>query len=107
DPRLEPLVDRARAEPRMRFLGKNCGNGGRLLSGLVLPVRREEPERAAVGRELLDVEGLEPMRAQDPHCSPQRKVRKMLMIDGVELGLLDQPKQMRKFEGQHSVRLQG
>ncbi len=65
-----------------------------------------DPQRSAMRRELLDVEHLEAVPPRQAIDRDEREVREMLMIDGVELVLVDQPLEMRKLERDHAVRRQ-
>ena len=67
---------------------------------------RVDPQRAAVGRQLLDVEQREAVRGEDPLGGDEREVREVLVIDGVELVLVHQPHQVRELDGDHAARLE-
>jgi hypothetical protein len=55
-----------------------------------------DPERAAVGRERLDVEQGEAVRGEDPRRGREREVGEVLVVDRVVLGLGDQPEQVEE-----------
>ena len=59
-----------------------------------------DAQAAAVGRQLLHVEDAQARSRRRCACTRvQREVGKVLVVDGVELGLLDQAHQVRKLEG--------
>src|SRR5262245_29284889 len=62
------------------------------------------PQRPAMGRDLLHVEQLEAMLACEPIDRYERKIREMLVIDGIKLILGNEPLEMRKLERDHSLR---
>ena len=66
----------------------------------------ENAERPAVGRQLLDVKKCEPISRKNPFRSEEREVRKMLVVDGVELVALHQPQKMGKLQGEDALWLQ-
>src|SRR4051794_39769478 len=56
---------------------------------------------------LFDIEHSESVTSEDLLHSHEGQVREMFVIDGIELSFLHQAQQMRKFERDNSVRLQG
>ena len=66
-------------------------------------MRQIDAQRAAVGGELLDVDQLEPVAAGQALDRDQREVREVLVVDGVELVLGDQPREMRELERDHAL----
>ena len=71
-------------------------DAGRLALGV-------EPQRAAVGLELLDVEELEPVVGEHALGGQAGEVLEVLVIDRVELVVLDQPQQVRHLDRHHAV----
>ncbi len=67
---------------------------------------RVDPQRAAVRRKLLDVEQLEPGLRERALDGDEREVREVLVVDRVELGLLDQPQQVRELHRHDAARPQ-
>src|SRR5215469_8190962 len=63
-------------------------------------------ERPTVGRQLLDVKKCEPISSKNPFRGEEREVRKMLVVDGVELVALHQPQKVGKLQGEDALRLQ-
>ena len=59
-----------------------------------------------MGVKRFHVEHSQSVRVQHPLGGEERKVRKVLVIDRVELALLDELHQMRKLQGDHAVRRQ-
>ena len=57
-------------------------------------------------RQLLDIENSKPMASRHAFDRHERKVRKVLMVDGIELVFLDQPLKMGKLECNHAIRRQ-
>ena len=64
---------------------------------------RVDPDRPTVGRQLLDVEELEPVLREETLDRAERQVREVLVVDGVELAPLDQLQKMVELEGQDAV----
>ena len=65
-----------------------------------------DPQRAAMGRDLLDVEHLEAVARGHALDRDQREVGEVLVIDGVELVLVDQRLEMRELERDDALRRQ-
>ena len=61
------------------------------------------PQRSAVRRDLLDVEHLETVPGEDGGDGMEREVREVLVIDGVELVLVDEPQHVGELERDHPV----
>ena len=78
----------------------------RLAGAALLGVAREDPQRAAVRRQLLDVEEREAVLAEQALHHEQRPVRVVLVVDRVELALLDQLQEMRELHRHDASRLQ-
>ena len=66
----------------------------------VVIVDDEEPKRAPVRGELLDVEDAQSMAGEDPFRGQQRVVREVLVVDRVELVLLDEADEVRDLDRQ-------
>src|ERR1700733_10343589 len=62
-----------------------------------------DPKRAAMRRQLLDVENSELMASRHTLNRHQREVGKVLVVDGIKLVLLDQPLKMRELQGDHTT----
>ena len=56
-----------------------------------------------MGRQLLHVEQPQAMSGEDLLDHEQREIGEMLVVDRVELGILDQPRQMRELHRQDTV----
>ena len=63
----------------------------------------EHAQRTAMGRQFLDIEHPHAMVFPDALMGEQREIRKVLVIDRVELVLLDQPEDVRPLDGHHAV----
>ena len=72
---------------------------------LTADARGHHPEAAAVSWQLGHVKHPKAMRSQYFFGRIERKIGKMLMVDGIELGLFDELQQMWKFEADDAVRL--
>src|SRR5579885_298253 len=57
-------------------------------------------------RQLLHVEKREPVSRQNPLGGEQREIREVLVVDGVELVVLDEPQQVRELQRQNTGRFQ-
>ncbi len=57
------------------------------MAEVVLVVARVDPKRAAMGRDLLDVEQAQPVVRKDPLDDEKREIAEVLVIDRVELVL--------------------
>src|SRR5271155_4377155 len=68
----------------------------------VLGVAAINPQRAAVRREFFHIENPQTMSRENLLRSNQRKIRKMLMVDGIKLIFLHQAQQVRKFQSNYS-----
>jgi hypothetical protein len=66
--------------------------GGRMRGGRM---REVDPERSAMRPELLDVDDLEAVQLGQPVGGDEREVGEVLVVDGVELVVGDQPLEMR------------
>ena len=64
---------------------------------------RVDPQRSAVGWQFLDVKDSQSMTRQDFLNGDQRKIREMLMVDGVELVFFHQTNQTWKLECDNAV----
>src|ERR1019366_10715832 len=67
---------------------------------------RVDADRAAMGGQLVHVEQRQVMRREYLLDSEERKVTEVLVVDGVELVLLHQSLQVRKFHGDDAARLE-
>src|SRR5437870_7381485 len=67
-------------------------------------VARVDAQGATMGGQLIDVERLEAVSRQNTPKRTQRKIRVVLMIDGVELVALDQPQQVWYLETKRAAR---
>src|SRR5689334_24650602 len=72
----------------------------------IVRVADEYPEAAAMRGQLFDVEDAESRALEDPGGGKQRKIRKVLVVRGVELNAFDHPHHMRKLERDCAVRLE-
>ena len=97
---------RARRRPgrasRRRVAGRlaraRAARDARARSGTrVAGVARVDAQRAAVRRQLLDVEHRRPCGGEDALRREQREVREVLVVDRVELVVLDEPQQVREL----------
>src|SRR5262249_13841371 len=61
------------------------------------------PKRPAMGQKVLDVENPEPMLARQPVNGDHRKIREMLVVNGIELIVFDEPLKVRKLQSDHAV----
>ena len=59
---------------------------------------QEHAQRAAVTRQLLDIDQLEPLRPEDRTDGMEREVREVLVVDRVVLEVLDQLREVRELE---------
>ena len=84
----------AASSPRPQLVDR-----GRCRTRVVI-VDDEEPKRAPVRGELLDVEDAQSMAGEDPFRGEQRVVREMLVVDRVELVLLDEADEVRDLDRQ-------
>jgi len=66
----------------------------------------EDPEATAMGAKPLDVEDRKTVPGGHALHRQKRDIAEMLVIDGVELDLLNQPQQVRKLHRQYPGRLQ-
>ena len=85
--------------------------GQELRHGAGLRVRRigpakEHPERAAVGRDLLDIEHTQAVAPRQSLDGEEREVGKVLVVDRIELIFREQPLEMGKFERDDPLRRQ-
>ena len=64
------------------------------------------PQRAAMGGKLLDVDQLELVPGREPLDRDQGEIRKVLMVDRVELVLGNQPLEVRELQRDHAFRFQ-
>ena len=71
---------------------------------VVVDVAGEDAQRAAVGGDLLDIEQLEAVVAEDRLGGVEREVAEVLVVDGVELVLVDQPHDVGELHRQHTGR---
>jgi hypothetical protein len=62
-----------------------------------------DSQRPSVGGELFDIEDSQTVCLKDPLGREQHELRKVLVINGVELALLDELQQVRKLHGDHAV----
>ena len=62
-----------------------------------------DAQRAAVGRQFLDVEHVRPWCGEDPLGSTKREVGEVLVVDRVELVARDEPQQVRELERDHAA----
>ena len=69
-------------------------------------MREINPERSTVRRELFDVDHLQTVPARELIDCYERKVREVLVVDGVELILHHQAGQMREFQRHDTFGLQ-
>src|SRR5581483_10522599 len=76
------------------------------LAGIVVHVARVDAQRAAMGRYFIDIEERQPMPREHLLDGMKRKIRKVLVINRVELALLDQAREMRKLHGDDAMRFQ-
>ena len=93
---LEGLIGRQIQKP-MRSFGKKQFVDGLETCARVISVDRVDAQAAAVGWELFDIPQAQTLRRKYALNSMQRQVREVLVVDGVELALLDELKQVRKF----------
>ena len=70
-------------------------------------VSEEDPQRAAVARQLLDVHQVESLRAEDRVDRVEREVREVLVVDRVVLEVLDQLRKVGELERRRPVRARG
>ena len=86
------------SKPAARSRSRQLARRG-VVSGLrgVLGVAGVDPQRAAVRRQLLDVEEPQPVRREDALDREEREVGEVLVVDRVELVLLHQPQQVREL----------
>src|SRR5260221_7617235 len=100
------LVALNRTKSEFLFLLEQRPNTGLLAVGGVFNTRRIDPKGPPMCGELLHIKHAQPMSLENPDRGNQREVRKMLVINGVELIAFDQSKQVRKFQSEDSLRLQ-
>ena len=61
-----------------------------------------DAQRAAVCRQLLHVDDRQAVCGEDPARRPEREVREMLVVDGVELVLVEQTLEVGELEGEQA-----
>src|SRR5713101_642408 len=64
------------------------------------------PQRAAVGRQLFDLENRQATARKKLFSSEKREIIEMLVVDCIELCLIHQPHQMGKLDCDYSMRLE-
>src|ERR1700733_4312327 len=62
-----------------------------------------DTQRAAVGRNLFDIDQCEPMHTREAIYRDQRKIREMLVIDRIKLVVVDESLQMRELERCYAI----
>src|SRR5919198_2003709 len=70
---------------------------GRRMRGVV-GMAGVDPQRAAVRRDLVDIEDRQMVRREDPLGRNEREVREVLVVDGVELVLAHELKKVRELD---------
>src|SRR6266705_75388 len=65
-----------------------------------------DAQRTAVRRQFLDVKKRDAVVRKDPFDRHERQVAEVLVVDGVELVVGYQPRQMRELHGDHAMRRQ-
>src|SRR5215208_6385668 len=70
---------------------------------LHLLVAPKNPQRPSVSRELLNIEESKTVPCENLLDGKERKIRKVFVIDRVELVLLDELQQMRKLHGENAI----
>ena len=86
------------------FLGENPGHSGLGLAGGG-SVATIDPKAATVGGVFFHIPNLEPGVLENPRDGVEREVRKMLVVDGIELILGDQTHEVRKLQRDGAARL--
>src|SRR2546430_10072740 len=69
-------------------------------------VANVQTQRTAMGRKLIDIENSKPKLSKHFVKRKQREIRKMFVIDRIELTPFHQPQEMRDFNRDSSARLQ-
>jgi hypothetical protein len=102
DPISEGAVGLERAQPGLLLAPPERlhGGGGSLASLRVLQV---EPERAAVGRDLVEVDDRQSLGGEDAFGRREREVREVLVVDRVEEVRLDELHQVRELDRRRSL----
>ena len=103
---LERLIDGQAPESCRFFRLEDRGNGGTGRPG-VGGMDAIDAEAAAMGRELFDIPEAQSLGGEHALHRVEREVGEVLVIDGVELGLFDQPQQVREFQGEGAAGLEG
>ena len=98
----EPVVALGGVQARLLFGGQHVAHG---LARLARDLRRAGPhaDRAAVGGQQLDVDQAEPARGERPLAAEHRVVLEVLVVDGVELGVLHQREQVLHLDRHPAV----
>ncbi len=86
-------------------LALGAARRARSVSGArVVGVAAEDAQRAAVRRQLLDVEQPQAVGGEHALDDREREVREVLVVDRVQLVLVDQPHQVRELDGDDAAR---
>ena len=94
----EPVVDRQLRQPGCQFLRQHIMQPRSVPSRTIPRVTGMDAQRTAMRRQTIDVEYRQAMTREHLVDHQQRKIRKVLMIDRVELAFRDQPQQVRKLD---------
>src|SRR5205085_10192002 len=97
DPGLEVFIDLPAAKAEA-FLDREQGIDPRRAFTPVVRMGGANPQRTPVRRKFFDVEHVQALGAEDTLGRIQGQEGKVLVIEGVELDLLDEPKECREYE---------